>query len=60
MPIVDNIDPGVVLGYMTVVAAASSLIDAIQSREGLGDTGMVLLVGYVFFVGLYFIFCPKS
>lgn len=44
-PIVDNTDPAVVLGYMTVVAAASSLIDVTQSREGLGDTGMVLLVG---------------
>jgi osomolarity two-component system sensor histidine kinase SLN1 len=30
---------------MTVVAAASSLIDVTQSREGLGNTGMVLLVG---------------
>jgi osomolarity two-component system sensor histidine kinase SLN1 len=28
-----------------VVAAASSLIDVTQSREGLGNTGMVLLVG---------------
>jgi osomolarity two-component system sensor histidine kinase SLN1 len=30
---------------MTVVADASSLIDVIQSRDGLGETGMVLLVG---------------
>ena len=30
---------------MTVVASASSLISATQSREGLGSTGMVLLVG---------------
>lgn len=45
LPIVDNLDPSVVLGYMTVVAAASSLIEVTQSREGLGNTGMVLLVG---------------
>jgi osomolarity two-component system sensor histidine kinase SLN1 len=30
---------------MTVVAAATSLIDVTQSREGLASTGMVLLVG---------------
>jgi osomolarity two-component system sensor histidine kinase SLN1 len=45
LPIVDNLDLSVVLGYMTVVAAASSLIEVTQSREGLGNTGMVLLVG---------------
>lgn len=30
---------------MTVVAAASSLIDVTQSREGLAQTGIVILVG---------------
>ena len=45
LPIVDNLDPTVVLGYMTIVAAASSLIAVTQSREGLGNTGIVLLVG---------------
>jgi osomolarity two-component system sensor histidine kinase SLN1 len=30
---------------MTVVAAATSLIDVTQSREGLASTGIVLLVG---------------
>lgn len=45
LPIIDNTNPRVCLGFMTVVAAASSLMDVIQSREGLGKTGMVLLVG---------------
>lgn len=30
---------------MTVVAAATSLIDVVYSREGLGNTGVVLIVG---------------
>jgi hypothetical protein len=30
---------------MTVVAAATSLIEVTQSREGLGNTGIILLVG---------------
>jgi osomolarity two-component system sensor histidine kinase SLN1 len=45
LPIVDNLNSTFVLGYMTVVASASSLIQVTQSREGLGNTGMVLLVG---------------
>jgi len=45
LPIIDNTNKNVVLGYMTVVAAASTLIDVIQSREGMGETGIVLLVG---------------
>ena len=45
LPIVDNTDPGVVLAFMTIVAAASSLIDVTQSREGLANTGTVLIVG---------------
>ena len=44
-PIVDNQDSGYILGYMTIVAAATSLIDAVQSREGLDSTGTFLLVG---------------
>ncbi|CAM1500646.1 Fc.00g098080.m01.CDS01 [Cosmosporella sp. VM-42] len=34
-----------ILGYMTVVALASSLTAVRESREGLGKTGAVLLVG---------------
>jgi len=30
---------------MTIVAAATSLIDVVTSREGLGNTGIVLIVG---------------
>lgn len=33
------------LGFMTVVAAATALIDVGQSREGLAKTGIVILVG---------------
>lgn len=33
------------LGYMTLIASASSLLDVQASREGLGSTGMVLLIG---------------
>ncbi|KAI0466763.1 osmosensing histidine protein kinase SLN1 [Xylaria cf. heliscus] len=35
----------VVLGYMTVVAEATPIIDIVSSLEGLGDTGNVLLIG---------------
>ncbi|ESZ91107.1 histidine kinase-group VI protein [Sclerotinia borealis F-4128] len=45
LPIIDNSNSDNVLGYMTVVAAATSLIDVIYSREGLGNTGIVLVVG---------------
>jgi osomolarity two-component system sensor histidine kinase SLN1 len=45
LPIINNTSPNDVLGYMTVVAAASSLISVTQSREGLDSTGIVLLVG---------------
>ncbi|KAM3079406.1 Histidine kinase osmosensor [Clarireedia jacksonii] len=45
LAIIDNTNPGYVLGYMTIVAAATSLIDVTTSREGLGDTGTVLLAG---------------
>lgn len=45
IPITDNSNREIVLGYMTVVAAATSLISVTQSREGLAKTGIVLLVG---------------
>ncbi|KAH7356913.1 histidine kinase-group VI protein [Rhexocercosporidium sp. MPI-PUGE-AT-0058] len=45
LPITDNLNRENVLGYMTVVAAATSLISVTQSREGLAKTGIVLLVG---------------
>lgn len=34
-----------VLGYLTVVASATTLLDIRDSREGLGDTGMTLIIG---------------
>ncbi|TVY92293.1 Two-component system protein B [Lachnellula willkommii] len=45
LPLVDNSNPDIVLGFMTVVAAASSLIDTTTSREGLANSGAVLIVG---------------
>lgn len=45
LPIVDNSNSQIVLGFMTVVASASSLIDVTNSREGLANTGVVLIIG---------------
>lgn len=36
---------GFILGYMTLIVSAGSLIEVQPSREGLGSTGTVLLVG---------------
>lgn len=36
---------GFIIGYMTLVASAASLIGVQTSREGLGSSGMVLLAG---------------
>jgi osomolarity two-component system sensor histidine kinase SLN1 len=45
LPITDDRNPAVVLGYMTVVASCTSLIDVVNSREGLAKTGVALLIG---------------
>ncbi|EXF77206.1 hsp90-like protein [Colletotrichum fioriniae PJ7] len=45
VPIRYNQQQEFILGYMTLVATANSLISIRNSREGLGDTGLVLLVG---------------
>lgn len=45
LAIVDTSNHRNVLGFMTVVAAASSLIGVVQSREGLASTGIVLIAG---------------
>jgi len=37
--------PGYIIGYMTVVASASTIVDVQLSDEGLGNTGVVLLIG---------------
>ncbi|KAI0847466.1 putative histidine kinase SlnCl1 [Daldinia vernicosa] len=45
IPIRSNRNDEVILGYMTTVADATPLIKIAASKEGLGDTGTVLLVG---------------
>ncbi|KAK8026807.1 osmolarity two-component system protein sln1 protein [Apiospora marii] len=45
LPIRRNANTTVILGYMTIVAEASSLISIMKSREGLGETGSVLIIG---------------
>lgn len=45
LPIRWTADVKVVLGYMTVVVEATPIINIVSSREGLGDTGDVLLIG---------------
>ncbi|KAF8863682.1 hypothetical protein BDZ45DRAFT_702380 [Acephala macrosclerotiorum] len=42
---ITNVTTGMVYGYMTVVAAASSIMSVIQSREGLANTGIVMIIG---------------
>lgn len=44
VPIRDN-DDQFILGYMTVVAMATNLIEVRDSREGLDESGMVLILG---------------
>ncbi|OAA68161.1 osmolarity two-component system protein sln1 [Niveomyces insectorum RCEF 264] len=45
VPIRQNNNQGFILGYMSLVASASSLIDIQSSPEGLGKTGVVLIIG---------------
>ncbi len=45
IPLKSNNFPNFVLGYMTVVASASALIQVQTSQEGLGSTGTVLIIG---------------
>lgn len=45
IPIRANYNADYVLGFMTLVVSATSLLDVQTSREGLGKTGMVLIVG---------------
>lgn len=46
LPIMSN-TAEFILGYMTVVASAAPIVDVVTSREGLGDSGVVLLVSPV-------------
>ncbi|KAI1344922.1 osmosensing histidine protein kinase SLN1 [Xylariaceae sp. FL0016] len=45
LPIRQNAESDIVLGYMTVLAEANPVLDILSSEEGLGSTGCVLLVG---------------
>ncbi|KAI5860055.1 putative histidine kinase SlnCl1 [Durotheca rogersii] len=45
IPVRFNRQNDLILGYMTTVAEASSLIKIADSREGLGSTGSVLIIG---------------
>lgn len=44
LPIINNTSATDILGYMTVLAEASALYNIQRSREGLDDTGVVLLL----------------
>ncbi|EAW11711.1 putative sensor histidine kinase/response regulator TcsB/Sln1 [Aspergillus clavatus NRRL 1] len=45
VPIINNTSATDILGYMTVVASAASLQSVINTRDGLGNTGQILLLG---------------
>ncbi|KAJ5349189.1 CheY-like superfamily [Penicillium brevicompactum] len=45
LPIVNNTSNTEILGFMTVVASAANLQNVISSRDGLGNSGQVLLLG---------------
>lgn len=47
VPIRSNGGSTFILGYMTVVASAASIVAVATSREGLGQSGVVLIVGPV-------------
>ncbi|KAL3475711.1 Two-component system protein B [Aspergillus californicus] len=44
LPIINNTSPADILGYITVLASAANLQEVINSRQGLGNTGQVLLI----------------
>lgn len=45
VPVRQNSNQGFILGYMTLIASATTLIDIQESHEGLGKTGVVLFIG---------------
>ncbi|KAI1812541.1 hypothetical protein GGS20DRAFT_587379 [Poronia punctata] len=45
MPVRQNSRTDIVLGYMTVVAEATPILDIVHSLEGLGDTGSLIIIG---------------
>lgn len=44
LPIINNTSASDILGYMTIVAESSALYNVQRSREGLDDSGVVLLI----------------
>lgn len=47
VPIRSNNNTNFILGYMTIIASASGIVDVMTSREGMGESGVVLLIGPV-------------
>lgn len=47
IPIRSVHNDGFILGYMTVIATAKTLVDVQTSDEGMGRTGMVLFIGSI-------------
>ncbi|KAJ5597222.1 CheY-like superfamily [Penicillium hordei] len=45
LPIVNNTSDTEILGFITIVASATNLQRVVSSRDGLGNTGQVLLIG---------------
>lgn len=45
VPIKDNTNSNANLGYMTMIAEATALLGIVDSREGLGNSGTLLVVG---------------
>ncbi|KAJ5995944.1 hypothetical protein N7522_007604 [Penicillium canescens] len=45
LPIVNNTSNTDILGFVTIVASAANLQSVVSSRDGLGNTGQVLLLG---------------
>ncbi|KAF3392842.1 Two-component system protein B [Penicillium rolfsii] len=45
LPIVNNTSDTELLGFMTILASAANIQDVVSSRDGLGSTGQVLLLG---------------
>ncbi|KAK0635452.1 hypothetical protein B0T17DRAFT_586959 [Bombardia bombarda] len=45
IPVRMNQNNGYILGYMTLIATARTLVDVQLSKEGLGSTGVILLIG---------------
>ncbi|KAJ6148814.1 CheY-like superfamily [Penicillium samsonianum] len=45
LPIVNNTSDIEILGFITIVASAANLQSVVSSRDGLGNTGQVLLIG---------------